>query len=153
MKSSTVFSKCARKTGFSGTSTTRYRLLDAALLVVNHQRASENRGFYVNAGLYFPELLAYPLAPDDLETAFRYRSSIPTPHVDWRIEETPGLRRAFIQQDLDDLLEAGNRDGMKCLLLDALADVAGFAATHGNRESVRRLNQDGKFRAIIRREV
>jgi hypothetical protein len=111
MKSSTVFSKCARKTGFAGTSTTRYRLLDAALLVVNHQRASESRGFYVNAGLYFPELLAYPLAPDDLETAFRYRSSIPTPHVDWRIEETPGLRRAFIQQDLEDLLEAGNRDG------------------------------------------
>lgn len=34
MKSSTVFSKCARKTGFAGTSTTRYRLLDAALLVV-----------------------------------------------------------------------------------------------------------------------
>ncbi|PZP67169.1 MAG: hypothetical protein DI592_23555 [Stenotrophomonas maltophilia] len=114
MKSSTVFSKCARKTGFAGTSTTRYRLLDAALLVVNHQRASESRGFYVNAGLYFPELLAYPLAPDDLETAFRYRSSIPTPHVDWR---------------------------------------AGFAATHGNRESVRRLNQDGNFRALIRREV
>ena len=51
MKSSTVFSKCARKTGFAGTSTTRYRLLDAALLVVNHQRASESRGFYVNAGL------------------------------------------------------------------------------------------------------
>jgi len=51
MKSSTVFSKCARKTGFAGTSTTRYRLLDDALLVVNHQRASESRGFYVNAGL------------------------------------------------------------------------------------------------------
>lgn len=42
---------------------------------------------------------------------------------------------------------------MKCLLLDALADVAGFATTHGNRESVRRLNQDGNFRALIRREV
>ncbi|EMF60467.1 Hypothetical protein EPM1_1270 [Stenotrophomonas maltophilia EPM1] len=120
---------------------------------MNHQRASESRGFYVNAGLYFPELLEHPLAPDDLETAFRYRSSIPTPHVDWRIEETPGLRRAFIQQDLEDLLQAGNRDGLKGLLLDALADVAGFAATHGNRESVRRLNRDGRFRAIIRREV
>ena len=153
MKSSTVFSKCARKTGFAGTTTTRYRLLDDALLVVNHQRASESRGFYVNAGLYFPELLEHPLAPDDLETAFRYRSSIPTPHVDWRIEETPGLRQAFIQQDLDDLLEAGNRDAMKGLLLGALADVASFATTHGDRESVRRLNQDGSFRAIIRREV
>ena len=41
------------------------------------------------------------------------------PHVDWRIEETPGLRRTFIQQDLDDLLEAGNRDALKALLLDA----------------------------------
>jgi len=153
MKSSTVFSKCARKTGFAGTSTTRYRLLDDALLVVNHQRASESRGFYVNAGLYFPELLEHPLAPSDLESAFRYHSSIPTPHVDWRIEETPGLRRAFIQQDLDDLLAAGNRDALQCLLLDALGDVLGFAATHGNRQSVRRMQQDGSFRAIIRKEV
>ncbi|HEL4244307.1 DUF4304 domain-containing protein [Stenotrophomonas maltophilia] len=153
MKSATVFSRCARKTGFAGTTTTRYRLLEGVLLVVNHQRASEHRGFYVNAGLYFPELLEHPLAPCDLETAFRYRSSIPTPHVDWRIEETPGLRRAFIQQDLDDLLEAGDRDALKGLLLGALADVAGFAAVHGNRESVRRLNRDGSFRALIRREV
>ena len=38
-------------------------------------------------------------------------------------------------------------------LLGALADVASFATTHGDRESVRRLNQDGSFRAIIRREV
>lgn len=153
MKSATVFSKCAKKTGFAGTSTTRYRLLEGASLVINHQRASESRGFYVNAGLYFAELLEHPLEPCDLENAFRYRTSIPTPHVDWRIEETPELRRRFTQQDLDDLLKAGNRDAMKCLLLDALADVAGFAATHGNREAVRRLNQDGSFRAIIRREV
>ena len=60
---------------------------------------------------------------------------------------------AFTEQDLEDLLQAGNRAGLKALLLDALADVAGFAATHGNRESVRRLNRDGRFRAIIRREV
>lgn len=153
MKSATVFSRCARKTGFAGTSTTRYRLLEGASLVINHQRASQSRGFYVNAGLYFQELLEHPLEPCDLESAFRYRSSIPTPHVDWRIEETPSLRRNFTQQDLDDLLLAGNRDGLKCLLLEALADVLGFASTHGNRESVRRLQQAGNFRAIIRKEV
>ncbi|MBH1644393.1 DUF4304 domain-containing protein [Stenotrophomonas maltophilia] len=153
MKSAPVVRKCARKPGYAGTTTTRYRLLDDALLVVNHQRASESRGFYVNAGLYFPELLVHPLTPDDLETAFRYRSSIPTPHVDWRIEETPGLRRAFTQQDLHDLLDAGDRNAMKRLLLNALADVAGFAATHGNRASVRRMQQEGRFRAIIRKEV
>lgn len=153
MKSSTVFSKCARKTGFAGTSTTRYRLLEGASLVINHQRASESRGFYVNAGLYFQELLEHPLEPCDLETAFRYRSSIPTPHVDWRIEETPGLRRGFTQQDLEDLLQAGNRDALKGLLLGALADVVGFVALHGNRASVRQLQQAGDFRAIIRKEV
>ena len=153
MKSSTVFSKCARKTGFAGTTTTRYRLLEGASLVVNHQAATPGRGFYVNAGLYFPELLEQALTPTDLETAFRYRSSIPTPHVDWRIEETPGLRRAFIQQDLDDLLAAGDRAQLQCLLLGALGDVVGFVAAHGNRESVRRLSQHGGFRAIIRKEV
>ncbi|MBA0445988.1 DUF4304 domain-containing protein [Stenotrophomonas maltophilia] len=153
MKSATVFSRCARKTGFAGTTTTRYRLLDGASLVVNHQAASHGRGFYVNAGLYFAELLEHPLEPCDLEKAFRYRTSIPTPHVDWRIEETPGLRRVFTQQDLHDLLEAGDRNAMKRLLLGALADVAGFAAIHGNRESVRRMQQEGRFRAIIRKDV
>lgn len=153
MKSATVFSRCARKTGFAGTTTTRYRLLDGASLVVNHQAATLGRGFYINAGLYFAELLEQPLEPCDLETAFRYRTSIPTPHVDWRIEETPGLRRAFTQQDLAALLAAGNRKALKYLLLDAFRDVLRFVATHGNRESVRRVQQEGRFRAIIRKEV
>ena len=153
MKSSTVFSKCAKKTGFAGTTTTRYRFLDSVSLVVNHERATSDRGFYVNAGLYFPELLEHDLTPTDIESAFRYRCSIPTPHVDWRIEQTPGLRRAFIQQDLDDLLAAGDRAALQSLLLDALADVVDFAAAHGNRESVRRLSLHEGFRAIIRKEV
>lgn len=153
MKSTTIFSSCARKTGFVGTTTTRYQLLDGASLVVNHQAASHDRGFYVNVGIYFAELLEHPLEPCDLEKAFRYCSSIPTPHVDWRIEDTPGLRRSFIQQDLDDLLAAGDREQLQALLLGALADVAGFVAAHGNRASVRRMQQEGHFRAIIRKEV
>ena len=107
----------------------------------------------MNAGLYFAELLEHTLEPCDLEKAFRYRTSIPTPHVDWRIEETPGLRRAFTQQDLHDLLEAGDRSAMKRLLLDAFRDVLRFVAAHGNRASVRRMQQEGRFRAIIRKEV
>lgn len=153
IRSASTFARCARKVGLGGNLITRHRVLDDVSLVVHHHGATMGRGFYLNAGLYFSELLEQPLTALDLETAFLYRTSIPTPHVDWRIEETPGLRRPFIQQDLEDLVVAGDRDALRGLLVDALQDVLGFVATHGNRQSVRRLKQEGRFRAILRNEV
>ncbi len=115
MKSATVFSKCARKTGYAGT-TTRYRLLDDALLRESPTRQRKPR-FLCECWTLLSRVARAPPPPDDLETAFRYRSSIPTPHVDWRIEDAS---LAWPQQDLHDLLDAGDRNAMKRLLLNAL---------------------------------
>lgn len=153
IRSATIFGRCAKQAGFAGTTATRYRQLGDVVLVLNHQGSRLGRGFYVNLGLYFPDLLAQPLSPDEVENAFKHRAITPHPHVSWRIENTPDLRRPFTQEYLDALLKAEDAIGIEDLLNEALADTLDFVTSQVTRESVRRLYQQRRFSAIILKDV
>jgi len=153
IRSATIFGRCAKRAGFAGTTATRYRQLGDVILALNHQGSRLGRGFYVNLGLYFPDILAQPLSPDELENAFKQRSTTPHPHVLWRIENTPGLRQPFTQEYLDALLKAEDAIGIEELLNGALTDTLDFVASQVTRESVRHLYQERRFSAIILKEV
>ncbi|WP_414492766.1 DUF4304 domain-containing protein [Stenotrophomonas maltophilia] len=153
IRSATIFGRCAKRAGFAGTTTTRYRQLGDISLVANHQGSRLGRGFYVNLGVYFSAILDQPLSPMEMEGALKERSTTPCPHVLWRIENTPGLSRPFMQEDLDALLKAGNAAGIEDLLNSALADALKFVSTQVTRESVRHLSRECRFSAIILKEV
>lgn len=147
----TIFKRAATKFEFSGDDSTFFLKMNDKYLIVNLQKSSSGKSFYINCGISFIELLCDEELQHSPTTTFENKANRFPAHVDFRVESIP---HTTIKQDqIDSASTNQNTQEIEKILQAALQSVISFTQQHGSREEIRRLSQAEKFNAIINKEV
>ncbi|WP_175045606.1 DUF4304 domain-containing protein [Burkholderia lata] len=146
-----VFGQAAKVAGFHGAGATRFVELPHLWLLINHQKSSYSKSFYVNVGIFYKELLVGNFGESEIKMAFKKSASI-WQHVDFRLDDCPGVRGDF-QAKVDACVAEGDMQGLEQILFDAFSALTEFAGESGDRKSIRRLVSEKKLAAMVLKEV
>jgi len=148
-----IFGKVAKEMGLQGRGVTRYREYPTYYLLVNHQKSSYSKRFYINVVIVYKELLERLPNEEELQNAFRTNKTVPW-HVNARIEDfMPKHEGKELIEMLDACVDDEKLDELGDILKDGLRKVFAFLEKNHDRKTIRRLNDEKKFFAIIRKEV
>ncbi|WP_081742257.1 DUF4304 domain-containing protein [Pseudomonas sp. FGI182] len=146
-----IFQRVASKLGLCGRDTTFFMKHGNAYLIVNFQKASGNRSFYINGGISYTDLLSSSDLEHSPVSAYNNQPTQFPTHVDFRAENVPNS--PITQAEID--AAASNYDAIATekIIFTALESMILFARNYGDREEVHRLKQAKLFPAIIKKEV
>ena len=147
-----VFSSAAVEVGFLGAGNTRYIEYSGFFLLINHQKSSYSKVFYMNVGIIYKELVGRNPSIDEICSAFNFRDSKLPVHVDFRIEGFPGAP-VDLQKTFDDLVVDGKMDELKILLIDVFHRLIAFVEKNHDRTTIRRLRDEKKLSAMVLKDV
>jgi hypothetical protein len=151
-----IFGQVAKELGFQGRGVTRYLEYPTYYLLVNHQKSAYSKRCYINVKIVYKELSEKSFSDEDLQNAFKIYSPVPG-HVTTRIECFMPDYLPEYKNDLQKLMDAcvddGKMDELKCLLKDALCKVIAFVEKNHDRKTIRKLNDERKFSAMLYKEV
>ncbi len=146
-----VFGQAAVAAGFQGAGVTRFIELTDLWLVINHQKSSYSKLFYVNVGIFYKELLAGDFREPEMKMVFKKGASV-WPHVDFRMGGCPGVRGDF-QAEVDKCVAERDAPRLEGILFDAFSGITEFVEKSGDRKSIRRLVTEKKLAAMVLKEV
>ncbi|KAF1033809.1 MAG: hypothetical protein GAK33_06154 [Burkholderia lata] len=146
-----VFGQAAKAAGFHGTGVTRFIELTHLWLVINHQKSSYSKLFYVNVGIFYKELLTEGFRESEIKMEFKKGASA-WPHVDFRMEGCPSVRGDF-QAEVDKCVAERDVQGLEEVLSRAFSRLMEFVEKSGDRKSIRRLVNEKKLAAMVLKEV
>lgn len=147
-----VFSSAAVEVGFLGAGNTRYIEYPDFFILINHQKSSYSKVFYINVGIIYKELLAESPSVQDVCSSFNFRDSKLPVHVGFRVERFPGAPGS-LQKTFDDLVANGSMDELKVLLIDVFSRLIEFVEKNHDRATIRRLRDEKKLSAMVLKEV
>lgn len=146
-----IFKRTAAKFELCGSDSTFFLKMDNKYLIVNLQKSSNGKSFYINCGISYIELLSDEDIQHSPTTAFENKANRFPLHVDFRAESIP--HTTFKQDQIDSASTGHNNQEIEKIFQAALQSVISFTQQHGSREEVRRLDQAKKLNAIINKEV
>jgi len=147
-----IFGQVAKEIGFQGRGVTSYLEYPTFYLLVNHQKSSYSKRFYVNVVIVYKEFLEKNLSDEDLQNAFKTYSPVPW-HVSARIEDFMPEHKRELQEILDACVAGEKTDELRDILKDGLREVIAFVEKNHDRKTIRRLNDEKNFFATILKEV
>ncbi|MBV6288839.1 DUF4304 domain-containing protein [Pseudomonas aegrilactucae] len=147
-----VFSSAATEVGFLGSGSTRYIEYPDFFLLLNHQKSSYSKAFYVNVGIIYKELMGGSPSIEEVCSAFNFRDSKLSVHVDFRLEGFPDAP-VKLQKTFDDLVVNGDMGELKRLLIDVFSRLIEFVGKNHDRATIRRLRDEKKLSAMVLKEV
>jgi len=150
--SNKLFSEIADDFALSGVGTSRFIEFSSCYLLINHQKSSYSKSFFINVGIIYKELLGRNLTANELSDALNLKNpSIPV-HVYFRLESFPSAP-PDLQEKFDHLISEGSINELKEVMIDALNKLFIFIENNHDRKTIRKLFNEKKLSASIRKEV
>ena len=146
-----IFGKAAKEIGFNGLGATRFIEYTNYWLIINHQKSSYSKYFYINVGLLYKEMLADPLTEDEIKNTFKAKVLV-FPHVSFRAECCPGIPDNLFAM-IDSCVENEQSDELTNNLKEALIILRSFIEKNYHRQTIRKLYNEKKLSALICKEV
>jgi hypothetical protein len=120
-------------------------------LIINFQRSSSKRSFYINGGISYTELLSSDDQKHSPITAFNSEATKFPIHVDFRAENIPNA--PVTQAEIDKIASSHDAKAIENIIHTAIESIIFFFYNHGSRAEVRKLKYAKLFSAIIRSNV
>jgi hypothetical protein len=152
MTTNKVFGEVAKELNFYGSGLTRYIVFSSYYLLINHQKSSYSKCFYVNIGLIYKDILDNSLSDYEILGAYKVKEPTAPIHVDFRIECFP-LAPSGLQEKLDYLTRSGKMDELKSLLLKVFRKLIIFVEENYDRKNIRKLQDERKLSAMVMKEA
>ena len=150
--SNKLFTEIADELAFSGKGATRFIEFSSYYLLINHQKSTYNKCFYINIGLIYKEILGRSLTAEDIVGAFSVKSPTIPIHVSFRLNRFPSAP-PDLQEKLDKLIMNDSILELKNLLLDVFKRLLTFIKNSHDRRTIRKLYEEKKLSASILKEV
>ena len=150
--SNKLFSEIADELALSGSGMTRFIECPTYYLLINHQKSVYSKCFYINVGLIYKELLDRNFTADDIGGAFNIKNPTAPVHVVFRIGRFPSAP-PDLEREFDRLIAEGAMSELKEILMDALKRLLVFIGDNHDRKTIRKLYDEKKLSAGIRKEV
>jgi len=146
-----IFGEVAKSHGFQGTGGTRYIEYPTYYLVLNHQKSSYGKSFYINVALIYKELSDKNFDVENFLKINKKYSSLDY-HVHFRIERCPTVNR-----DLQNLFDTYVKEDRVADLQEPLSEAVGkmidFLKENHDRKTIRELSDNKKLSALVAKEV